>query len=188
MNSDEELMLQFKFGNVHAFDELVIRHQEAMFRFFRRMGLSHDDSLDHTQETFLKLFAHSKNYVPTPAKFTTYLYRIAKNSLMDRFRQTACKIETVSFDIEEWKNAPSYKMNIPHVNIEHQERSDIIMQAIQELPDDIKIIFILSESQDLKYSEIAETLSIPLGTVKSRMSLAIKKLRDTLKQKGITFE
>ena len=185
MLSDAELMLAFAGGDSGAFDELVSRHQSGLVNFFFRMVWDRDIAEDLAQEVFIRVYSHRENYEPR-AKFTTYLYRIAKNCAVDHLRKAKKHNRVLSLDAETESGHSLYdellqKGDSPSERARKEEFTEAIIEAIESLPEDHRMCFILSEVQGMKYAEISEALDVPVGTVKSRMHNATKKLREKLK-------
>lgn len=188
MTSDIELMTAFQQGDREAFEKLVMRHQVGLFNFFLRLVGRRDLAEDMTQEVFFRVYLHASTYVGS-AKFTTYLYRIAKNCWIDHVRRTGRRGRTESLDKEnEYGQTLSDRLphdsRTPEEHMASRDRCEAIQAAIDNLPDEQRVVFVLSEVQGMKYAEIAETLDIPVGTVKSRMHVAINRLREGLNRMG----
>lgn len=191
LKSDPELMAEVAAGHTTAFDELVKRHQVGLLNFFHRLVWDAAQAEDLAQEVFIKLYTHAKAYEPQ-AKFSTYLYRIARNCWIDHLRRTKSDRNVGSLDAESEEGSPlsdalPVKMENPAASAHKSEISEVVIEAIESLPEEHKLVFVLSEVQGMKYQEISETLDIPMGTVKSRMFHATKRLRDHLKRamKGV---
>lgn len=170
MLSDSELMYQAKRGKLGAFAELVSRHQQPLFNLFRRLGASVEDAEELVQETFLRLFRSRKRYRRT-AKFATFLYKLALNSRADWLRRLRRKdrlpeswLDTSPFS--EWTGEMDDRLDIEH--------------ALQRLSPKLREVVLLNIFHGFRYAEIAELLGVPLGTVKSRMSTALRQLRELL--------
>ncbi len=189
MATDAELMREFQQGYREAFEKLVLRHQVGLFNFFMRLLGQREAAEDQTQEVFLRLYLHSGSYVET-AKFTTYLYRIAKNSWIDHLRKIGRRGKMHSLDQETAAGQNLYgyldaNTTSPLERLEQQDRAEMVDQAIAGLPEEQRVVFVLSEVQGMKYAEIAATLGIPVGTVKSRMHVAMQRLRVFLTRRGV---
>ncbi len=189
MKTDIELMTEFQQGNRDAFEKLVLRHQMGVFNFFVRMTNDRESAEDQTQEVFLRLYRNASRY-QVAAKFTTYLYRIARNCWIDHLRRSRRRGRMVSLDKENAEGVNLYDniaadTNDPASRLEARDRASIVNQAIDSLPEEQRVVFVLSEVQGMKYAQIAETLEIPEGTVKSRMHVAISRLRDYLIRHGV---
>lgn len=180
MDHDIELMLQVQEENIAAFEELFRKYQKPIGNFFFRLGCDGVSCEDYTQEVFLRLWNARKNYRPT-AKFTTWLFQIAKNYWLnerDKKRRRGAHMS-----LEETRlagHAPADDQNGPEERILAAELQKRIQEAISGLPEKYRVVFVLSEIQDMKYQDIAEILRIPIGTVKSRMFVAERKLRKKL--------
>jgi len=186
-DTDVELMLKIKEGSKSAFNKLVKRHERVVVNFFYKNLWDKSNAEDLAQELFLRLFKAAKKYEPN-AKFTTFMFRIARNLLIDYYRSRKNKPGTVSIqggsdgnedalqiiDTVASEDAP------PEHASESSELGDAIQDAISKLPEDQRVVFIMGEYEKMQYKEIAEVLDIPLGTVKSRMHAAYMKLRTLL--------
>lgn len=184
MKTDPELMADLRDGDEQAFEALVGRHQTSLLNFFFRLVWDRGVAEDLSQEVLLRLYSHSADYEPR-AKFTTYLYRIARNCWVDHMRRTKGERKTRSLDAESEEGhtlADTLAIGVedPSSMARKSELADAVIEAVDGLPEEQKLVFILSEVQGLKYDEIGETLDIPVGTVKSRMFHAVKRLRDKL--------
>ncbi len=173
---DDETLIQKAAGGSHpAFVELVERRGRELFRFFRFLGADSHEADDCVQETFLRLFAYRRRFRASFAGgFRALLYRVARNVRADALRRK--------------RRAPPY---LPLHHALHAvarddrgspaiERSMDLEWALLSLPEKLRGVVVLNVFQGLTYREIAEALQIPLGTVKSRMSLALLRLREVL--------
>ncbi|MCK5344806.1 MAG: sigma-70 family RNA polymerase sigma factor, partial [Candidatus Heimdallarchaeota archaeon] len=148
---DVELMLEIKAGSKSAFNKLVKRHQRAIINFFYKNLWDKSHAEDLAQELFLRLFKSAKNYEPQ-AKFTTFMYRVAKNLLIDFYRTTKNKPSMVSLqggsgtqndDDLQIIDTISSGENMPGHQSESAEIGDAIQEAISRLPEDQRIVFIM---------------------------------------------
>ncbi len=184
MATDAELMLGFKRGNRSAFDSLVRRHQRGLMNYFFRMLWNRQTAEDLTQEVFVRLFTHVDGYQAT-AKFTTYLYRIARNCCIDHFRRTKHERGVGSLDAE---NVAGHSLGDsielvadgPDEELSKKELTERVIEAISSLDEEHREVLVMSEVEGMRYSDISEALGIPVGTVKSRMFNAMKRLRGKL--------
>lgn len=182
MKSDVELMLAFAKGDEEAFDDLVGRHQVALVNFFHKMLWNYHAAEDLAQEVLVKLYKCRESYEPR-AKFTTFLYRIARNCAIDHLRKTRRERGVLSLDVHS-DDAIAHEQAGPAETADQNEQTAAVRAAIEALPEDHRLVLVLSEVQGLKYAQISEVLGVPVGTVKSRMHNAIKKLRDRLVRQG----
>ena len=184
MKTDAELMLEFKAGDSVAFEKLVKRHEVGLINYFYRMLWDRAAAEDLTQEVFIKVYSHAQDYEPR-AKFATYIYRIARNSWIDHLRRNKRRRRDISLDAEiddefSLYDSVTIREDSPVEVARKHEFIEHLIAAIDSLPEEQKSCFVLSEIRNMSYAEIAETLRIPVGTVKSRMHNAMKKLRNIL--------
>jgi RNA polymerase sigma-70 factor (ECF subfamily) len=168
---DVELMLMVGRGQRRAFEILIQRHQRGVVNFFRRMGV-HNDETDLAQETFVKIYKYRKRYRPR-AKFTTFLYLVARRILMDYGRKRQREKAGTERLIEETLAAEPKQKDI-------SDQAARAAESLQGLSEEMRSVVVLNIYQGLRYRDIAEVLGIPLGTVKTRMFHALKKLREAL--------
>lgn len=184
---DATLISAFQSGKFAAFTQLVERHQRSLINFFYHLSWDRQVAEDCAQEVFLRLYSHLGSYEPQ-AKFTTFLFRIARNLWIDRMRSEAARggkaasleapaVRGEGLSIGDRVSAPS---PTPVEILTRRETQDALRQAIDRLPDEQKTVLILSELQGMKYQEIGEVLEIPVGTVKSRMHTAMERLKEML--------
>lgn len=167
--ADTELMSEAGMGSHAAFAELVRRHQNPLVNFFVRMGAS-DESEDLAQETFLRLYRYRERYRPN-ANFTALLYHIARNAWADRGRKI---IRRERLWAELHKSQPSGGVIFDGGLA--GEALDI-ESALATLSPKLREVLVLKVFQGMQYQEIAESLRIPEGTVKSRLHLALAALK-----------
>jgi len=166
---DELLMQRTAAGEKSAFTALVRRHQDSLVNFFRRMGV-YTDTEDLVQETFVRLFNGRVRYRPT-AKFTTFLYTIARHVWVDLLRKAKRREALVE----------SLRQDCPAEHDGGMRQTVLRMdarQALEQLPEKLRSVVVLSFYQGLRYEEIAAVLEVPVGTVKSRMFNALNQLKE----------
>jgi RNA polymerase sigma-70 factor (ECF subfamily) len=170
-DADAALMTEVAAGSEIAFTVLVRRHQNSLLNFFTRMGAL-SDCEDLVQETFVRLFRYRDRYRPT-ARFTALLYHLARNVWADRGRK-AMRFERLTSGLRaesEISSEPDFARP--------GERLDVDA-ALQKLSPKLREVIVLNVYQRLRYQEIADALEIPLGTVKSRINLALAALKEIL--------
>lgn len=166
---DDECVARAQRGDVAAFSELVARYQDRIYRFLVRLMRSPDDALELTQETFLSAYQALPRWRPD-ARFTTWLFRIARNEAFDWLRRSK-RVEFVAlgerqdFDIAD--PAPT-----PDATLETKQRLRALEHALARLPTEHREILLLREIEEMSYDDIARVLDISLGTVKSRIARA----------------
>jgi RNA polymerase sigma factor (sigma-70 family) len=192
--ADATLMERFGRGDDDAFRVLVRRHEGGLLRYFFRRCQDRTLAEDCTQEVFLRLVRHRGRWRPD-AKFTTYLYRIAENHWIDRWRsrkagpQMSSLDETAASGDDGQGLSRAQTVEAP-VRAPHAAASDLevgarVRAALARLTEEQRSVFVLAEVRGMKYADIAETLGIPVGTVKSRMHAVTTRLRELLEEDGL---
>lgn len=166
MNHDKVLALKAKNGDQEALEELVRMYYQPIYRYFVRKCSDEQLSLDFTQETFIKLSRNIHNYRPL-ANFTTYLYKIASNIAIDHYRKK--KIQFSDNDALE---------NIAAETKEDVDYSDRVKHILNQLSEKQRECIILYYYQELKYTQIAKILNIPVSTAKTRVRDGLAKCRE----------
>lgn len=165
---DAALMERVAGGDREAFCELIRRHQDKLANFFARMG-AYNEAEDLVQETFLRLYRHRARYKPS-ARFTTYLYVLARHVWADLGRRMVRKERLQDSLTADAAIVPRDGMAPGDARLDAEA-------ALARLSPKLREVIVLNVYQGLKYQEIADALGIPLGTVKSRLNLALDELR-----------
>ena len=168
---DAALMAEAAAGSQESFAALIRRHQNALLNFFVRMG-AHLDGEDLVQETFLRVHRYRDRYRPA-ARFTTFLYVVARHAWADRCRKAMRKERLTLWlrtDAEIDGEAQGGVSTAAHD----------VQVGLNRLSPKLREVLVLNIYQGLRYQEIADVLGIPLGTVKSRSNLALAAMRKIL--------
>ena len=180
--SDEELMLAYGAGDAAAFDALYARHKGGVYRYLLRQCRQPGVADELFQDVWMNLIRARVSYVPT-AKFTTWLYRLAHNRMVDHFRASG-HLTLVSADDEAHEDAvialPAARATEPAARAENRELGERLRAALSTLPPAQREAFLLQQEGALSLSEIAELTGVGLETVKSRLRYAMAKLRTEL--------
>jgi RNA polymerase sigma-70 factor (ECF subfamily) len=182
---DEDLMLAYAAGDATAFDALYARHRGGLYRYLMRQ-CAHAGIVDELfQDIWLSAVRARTSYVPS-AKFTTWLYRIAHNRLIDHWRATG-QAELVSAglgDDDDEDDAltaiPGARNDQPEIRASAREIATRLTAALSALPPNQREVFLLHQEGGLELSEIAELTGAGVETVKSRLRYALAKLRAEL--------
>jgi RNA polymerase sigma-70 factor (ECF subfamily) len=182
---DAELIRRARGGDRQALDELVQRHYRNVFNLAFRLANNYDDAQDILSEAFIRVH----NALPTfrgDANFTTWLYRIVKNVFLDeRKKQRVRNHNSLEEMVELEDNSVARQIEDPRPGpewlVERHERADLIQRAVMSLPKNQRLMIGLYHFQHLSYEEIAEIMSLPIGTVKSRLNRARLALGNKLK-------
>jgi RNA polymerase sigma-70 factor (ECF subfamily) len=161
-------------GESGPFEAFVRSHTRIFFGFFRRQGASPDRSEDLTQDVFLKLYNQVDRY-REEERFSAFCFRIARNIWIDDRRRAASRRARLEV-AGEGPTEVDERMGPPE-NASLMEEGERMRQALTQLPETHRAVFEMGVVQELGYAEIGEQLGIPVGTVKSRMYHAIRKLR-----------
>jgi RNA polymerase sigma-70 factor (ECF subfamily) len=180
--SDEELMLAYAAGDASAFDALYERHKGGVYRYLLRQCRHAGVADELFQDVWMNLIRARTGYAPT-AKFTTWLYRLAHNRLIDHYR--ASSVATlVSADDDAHADAVAAIAadcaNEPNVRAENRELGERLKSAVAALPSAQRQAFLLHQEGGLSLAEIAELTGAGVETVKSRLRYAMNKLRSDL--------
>lgn len=189
--TDEELITDYKNGRVEAFRVLVERHEKPVYRFCLRSLQSPEAAADATQEVFLRVVRNAPRW-EQKAKFTTWLYTIARNFCIDearkgRFRKTESLNEPASKDRdggdEKLDRVPAKTPGGDAVTEDKRVRA-VIDDALEAMPEEQREVFCLREYGGLAFKDIAQAVGTGENTVKSRMRYALASLRKALEGAG----
>jgi RNA polymerase sigma-70 factor (ECF subfamily) len=186
--ADEVLMLRYKEGDLEAFEILLERYQQPLFSFVLRFCNDYHQAEDLVQEVFLRLIKSAKTYEPK-AKFSTYIYTFAHNICIDNFRRGK-KRKTTSLsqpiDAEqELTFEDTVKDERPNPEKEYRQKSleKALQEAVSELPEEQREVFLLREQMNLPFEEIARVVGCLPSTAKSRMRYALQSIRQKLEKR-----
>ena len=146
------------------------KFERNLLNFFGRQGVSSSEAEDLVQETYLRLWNYRDRYVPT-AKLSTFLFVLARQVRLDALRRKTRR------EAREERWGKEAAQTADPAAVRSDARTDV-RWALAKLSDPLRDVIELGVFQDLPYAEIAEILEIPVGTVKSRMSNALKKLKE----------
>ncbi|WP_188151753.1 RNA polymerase sigma factor RpoE [Teredinibacter waterburyi] len=170
--TDEQLVARVQKGDKRAFDLLVLKYQHKIFAIISRFVRDHAEVQDVAQETFIKAYRALANFRGDSA-FYTWIYRIAintaKNHLVSRGRRPPSSDVEVE-DAEFYSGSDSLKdFDTPENQMMRDQLEAVVDSAIRNLPEDLRTAVTLREMEGLSYEEIAEVMSCPVGTVRSRI-------------------
>ncbi len=182
-DSDEDLMEAFRDGDAQAFETLVDRHERGVLNFAYRMVRDREQANDLTQETFLRVVKQAKGY-SRKAKFTTWLYTIARNLCIDALRRAKHRRHQ-SLDQPHGGDPEGRTLleRIPGDGADGFERTDAaeiasrVQEALASLSDEQREVFLMREFKRLQFKEIAAVVGVSENTIKSRMRYALEALR-----------
>jgi len=183
--TDEDLVIAFQSGDIPAFDQLVRRWDRKIQGVIYRLVGNHDEARDLSQEAFLKAYRALGTF-KQEARFSSWLYQIAINATRDRLRRRRRRTDLSLDDVEE-KGEASLRDSGPSALdlIESNDLSRAVAAAMAALSEEQREVVILKEYEGLTFPEIAETLDVPLSTVKTRLYRGLGQLRVRLERQGI---
>jgi RNA polymerase sigma-70 factor (ECF subfamily) len=180
---DERLLLAAQRGDLASFNAVVVRHERAVYNLCLRMLRDVAAAEDAAQETFLKAWTAIGTFKGGLVR--PWLLRIATNRCYDVLRARGRR-PADSFDAEPFESEPTWTSQTPDEHPEvfaaRAELSVHLERALARLPDDQRLVVVLSDVQGHAYDEIAEITGIAVGTVKSRLSRARARLREALRE------
>ena len=188
--SDEALMEAFQRGETRAFEHLLRRHKRPVYNFIHRQVGNEATAEDLLQEVFLRVIRGATSY-KREAKFTTWVYTIARNICVDqarraKHRRAASLDQPLRGGDGEQKGTMGDRVPGTNPAVDRQvigkELKGRIQQAIAKLNEEQREVFLLREYQNLPFKEIADIVGCPENTVKSRMRYALEKLRVELEE------
>lgn len=188
VSADAVLVLRCQANDIEAFDEIVTLYKDGIYNYIWRMVSSREDAEDIAQDVFVRAFGAIKTF-RRESNLRTWLYRIATNLCVDRYRRRGLEKQLFvpiehgrkdedgqpqAFDLPDLTNEPQRMY-------ENTELQREIQQALMKMPEKLRSALLLFDFEGLSYDEIAETVSCPVGTVKSRIFNARVQLRDLLR-------
>jgi len=183
---DVELVRRAKQGDGKAYDQLILLYKDVVYSIVYRMVRNKQESEDLVQEAFIKAYNSISSFNEEYA-FSTWLFKIATNNCIDFFRKRKLRTysmdETIKYKDDEIKQ--EYADPEPDVedDLVSDERSQIIRDAIAQLPEKYRIVIELRHQKEHSYEQISEDLDLPLGTVKARIFRAREMLNKLLRGK-----
>jgi RNA polymerase sigma-70 factor (ECF subfamily) len=185
-NDDAALVERCRAGDVTAFEPLVEKYRQRVWRLAYNLLRDREEAWDVAQEAFIRAYQALSSFRGQSA-FYTWLYRIVMNVAADRARSRGARgraFGTERVPEEDWDRVLPDRQEgteAPDAKAARLEQRQKIMQALDTLPEHHRKIVMLSDLEGLSYREIADTLEIPMGTVMSRLHNARKRLREALK-------
>jgi RNA polymerase sigma-70 factor (ECF subfamily) len=180
MNEDQEAIKDCQLGNTESYRILVDKYKTRAYYAALLVTGNRDDALDLSQEAFYKAFKAIKSFQPGK-NFYTWFYKILKNLCINHYKRI--KRRSIVFSDASESEGPSLYFSSflnPEEIFEVNEMRDILWKGLMDLKQDDREIIILKEFNEMSYKEIADVLSIPVGSVMSRLYYARKKLAKIL--------
>lgn len=187
--NDRELIERFLRGEVEAFNTLVWRWQKTIYNFILRDIGNREEAHDLTQQVFVRVY-RNLDKLKDRDRFSTWIYQIAANLCRDlikqRRRRSVQSLEAMQ-EAGALELATNPALTLHAENEQHPDRivsrsqlRDLLERALQEIPEEQRVVVIMKEYQNLKFTEIAEILGAPVNTVKSRLYYGLNAMKKVL--------
>jgi RNA polymerase sigma-70 factor (ECF subfamily) len=180
---DEELVRIAQGGDRRAFDELVRRYKDKVYRLSYKILRHEEDAAEALQDAFLSAYRGLPNF-KAESTFSTWLYRIATNASLMKYRRR--REGHVSLEQSQSVDGAQEPMQIPDwtqqpmKELLNRETREVMEEGISRLPEELRTVFVLRDIEELSNAEVAEILKLSVAAVKSRLHRARIFLRDRL--------
>jgi len=180
---DGDLVCLAQSGDTRAFDELVRRYREEVYRLCFKFLRNEDDAAEALQDAFLSAFRGLKNF-KAESTFSTWLYRIATNASLMKYRKRRDNLVSLEQSQSTNEGAPALQIpdwsKQPLEDLLDAETRQVMEEGKALLPEDQRTVFVMRDEDGLSNAEVAEILSLSVAAVKSRLHRARLDLRDRL--------
>ena len=180
----EALIKRCLSGDQIAWEQIVRQYWRKVFNVAYKFVGKHDEAEDLTQDIFLKVFK-SLNTFDRRANFQTWLISVSRNLCIDHYRSVRKERETIDRGVDASELSPVSRDPGPMTVLEQRDRVVLLRQALGNLAETLRTAVMMRDIQEMSYQEIAETLRLPEGTVKSRINRGRTELaRQVTKLRG----
>ncbi len=178
--TDAQLLAQYKAGDEQAYREIVNRYKHSLYAFLRRFLNRHDLVEDVFQDTFLQLYISSESFDPK-RPLRPWLFTIAANKAKDALRkmqrQSSMSLGAIAdsqdVSVDDVLNILTSYKKTPDEEVSKAETAQRVRQIVADMPENLRAILLLAYFEQFSYKQMAQILSIPIGTVKSRLHTAV---------------
>ena len=178
--SDEKLILRFQEGDINAYNELVKRYKDRLLNVVLRYFNNVEQAEDVVQDTLIKLYTHA-SYYKNVAKFSTWIFTIAKNNALTELRKNKRKkTDSLWTDDGQVIDINSKEESLDS-KVQNEIAIDQLNRFLDEIPENFRMAVVLRDFQELSYEEISKILEIPIGTIKSRINRGRIQLAEKMK-------
>lgn len=178
--SDEKLILRFQEGDINAYNELVKRYKDRLLNFALRYFNNVEQAEDVVQDTLIKLYTHA-SYYKKVAKFSTWIFTIAKNNALTELRKNKRKkTDSLWTDDGQVIDINSKEESLDS-KVQNEIAIDQLNKFLDEIPENFRMAVVLRDFEELSYEEISKILEIPIGTIKSRINRGRIQLAEKMK-------
>ncbi len=179
--TDEELVRIAQGGDTRAFDELVRRYRDRVYRLCTKILRHEDDAAEALQDAFLSAYRGLRSF-KVESTFSTWLYRIATNAGLMKIRKRRANhfsLEQAGSDEDGPLQLPDWSAQ-PADELLTRETREVMQEGVQRLSEELRAVFVLRDMEGLSNAEVAEVLGLTVAAVKSRLHRARLALRDRL--------
>lgn len=175
--SDCELLIQYRNGDTRALEQMVERYRRPLFGFILNMIAEQDDANDFFQEVWFRAIRHLDRYQDD--KFLSWLFRIAHNLVVDRYRASKpmVSLEKENDGGTALQDRLADPAPAPATQVGHRDVERLIAAAVETLPPEQKAVFLMRTGAELSFKEIAAIQGVSINTALARMQYALAKLR-----------
>jgi RNA polymerase sigma-70 factor (ECF subfamily) len=180
---DSELVRMAQAGETRAFDELVRRYQDKVYRLSYKILRHEDDAAEALQDALLSAYRGLKNF-KAESTFSTWLYRVATNAALMKYRKR--RDGHVSLERSQSDNEDAEPLALPDWSAQpldellDTETREVMQEGIDRLPEELRVVFVLRDVEGLSNGEVSEVLDLSIPAVKSRLHRARLQLRNRL--------
>ena len=185
VENDEDLVRRAQGGDTRAFDELVRRYRDKVYRLSFKILRHEEDAAEALQDAFLSAYRGLKSF-KVESTFSTWLYRIATNASLMKYRRRrehhvsleqsqSADLDAEPLQVADWTSQPLEEL----LDVETRE---VMNEGVRRLPEELRTVFVLRDLQGLDYKEIAEVTGVPIGTVMSRLARARQRLMTMMRK------
>jgi RNA polymerase sigma-70 factor (ECF subfamily) len=170
-------------GDQAAWELIVRQYRRKVFNTAYKFVGRHEQAEDLTQDIFLKIFK-SLGTFDSRANFQTWLISISRNLCIDHYRRVRKERETIDHHVDANELSPVSREPSPMAGLERRDRVSLLRHAMAKQPDTLRTAVLMRDIQEMSYQEIADTLRLPEGTVKSRINRGRTELARHVKRLG----
>jgi RNA polymerase sigma-70 factor, ECF subfamily len=183
LSSDEKLVERCLRGDDSAWESIVNAYGRKIYNLGYRYTSRTDEAEDLTQEIFIRVYQNLKSFRVDAGSFQNWVLKVGRNLIIDRYRQARRFQPSAGTEEMETMNLRDDKLPNPHRAAEQAEAARFLNEGLQRLSPELKEAIILRDLEGMAYQEIASLLSIPEGTVKSRINRARLELAKLLSKR-----
>ncbi len=183
LSSDERLVERCLGGDDSAWESIVNAYGRRIYNLSYRYSSRTDEAEDLTQEIFIRVYQNLKSYRAEAGSFQNWVLKVGRNLIIDRYRQARRFQQSAGTEEMEMMNLTDDRLPNPHRAAEQEEAARFLREGLQRLSPELKEAIILRDLEGMPYQEIASLLSIPEGTVKSRINRARLELAKLLSKR-----